>query len=265
MENYDKIMTQRSDSLTIVSSENGKRQYNFSAPLMENYGMAREPYTEFSKGVTVRSFNDSTDVAASTLVADYAIFYEKQQLWEAKGNVVAVSKEGQKLESQQLFWNQKSKRIYSNVDTRVTQPNGEVITGVGFESDESMNDWVFRRPKGKVLIDTDPNERPDTASVAVETQRAEGPAVVPTLATPAVSGASAEPPKVGGFIPSGYGQDGRATKAGGAGTNKPVPASRFGRSTVRPAQVPPANGKQANKTPAKLTEKKKQPALTPKE
>ena len=107
VENLDRIMTERSDSLTIVQSENGRRQHNFTAPLYEHYGLAREPYMEFRQGVTVHSFDDSTLVATSTLVADYAIFFEKQQLWETKGNVVATNKEGQKLETQQLFWNQK--------------------------------------------------------------------------------------------------------------------------------------------------------------
>ncbi|MDR0510861.1 MAG: LPS export ABC transporter periplasmic protein LptC, partial [Rikenellaceae bacterium] len=170
------------DSLTIVQSENGRRQHNFSAPLYEHYALAREPYMEFRQGVTVRSFDDSTDVATSTLVADYAIFFEKQQLWEAKGNVVAINKEGQKLETQQLFWNQKTKKVYSNVDTRVTQPNGERITGVGFESDETMTDWVFRRPKGQVIIDTDPNEKPDTTTLFPEQQPQQGTVLAPTLA-----------------------------------------------------------------------------------
>ena len=83
------------------------------------------------------------------------IFLENQQLWEAKGNVVATNAQGQKLETEQLFWNQKSKRIYSNVDSKVTQKDG-VILGEGFESDEQFQDFIFRRPKGKVAVDSGP-------------------------------------------------------------------------------------------------------------
>lgn len=155
----EKIMTEKSDSLTIISSLNGKQDYVFRAPLFENYGLAKEPYMEFRKGIVIETYNDSTGVRESFLVADYAINFKNQQMWETKGNVFAENKDGQTLETQQLFWNQKTKRIYSNVDTRVTQPNGEVITGVGFESDESMNDWVFRRVEGKVYIDADPDEQ----------------------------------------------------------------------------------------------------------
>ncbi|MFQ8804780.1 MAG: hypothetical protein ACLR8Y_06205 [Alistipes indistinctus] len=89
------------------------------------------------------------------------MFLENQQLWEAKGNVVATNAQGQKLETEQLFWNQKSKRIYSNVDSKVTQKDG-VILGEGFESDEQFQDFIFRRPKGKVAVDTAPKERADS-------------------------------------------------------------------------------------------------------
>ena len=191
------MMTQKSDSLTVISSEEGKTDYVFFAPLFERYSLSKEPYTEFRKGVKVESFNDSTGIVESTLVADYAIFLEKQELWEAKGNVVAFNYEGQKLETQQLFWNQKTKKIYSNVDTRVTQPNGEIITGVGFESDESMNDWVFRRPKGQVIIDTDPTDESDTTSHKQPAARPSGEASLPSTPEMMSGGNAAVPSRPG--------------------------------------------------------------------
>ena len=144
-----------------VYSQNGNLSYRFETPLLERYELAREPYMEFRKGVKVETYNDTTHLVESTLTANYAIFLENQQLWEAKGNVVATNAQGQKLETEQLFWNQKSKRIYSNVDSKVTQKDG-VILGEGFESDEQFQDFIFRRPKGKVAVDTAPKERADS-------------------------------------------------------------------------------------------------------
>jgi len=155
----ENVITQMTDSLKIISSDNGQRKYIFTAPLMERYSLSKEPYIEFRKGINIESY-DSAGAFSSSLVADYAIYLENQKLWQAKGNVVGINKDGQRLETQQLFWNQNTKRIYSNVDTRVTMPTGERVTGVGFESDEAMNDWVFRRPTGKVTIDTDPTDTP---------------------------------------------------------------------------------------------------------
>jgi len=163
-EDTETLMTQQSDTLTMINSENGKKTYRFYTPLMERYELAKEPYMEFRQGIDVVTY-DSLGRIESTLVADYAINYEKQSLWEAKGNVVATNGEGQILETQQLFWNQKTQRIWSNVDSKITQGN-DVIIGEGFESDEKMDNFTFRKPKGKVTVDIAPTRNSDSTQVA---------------------------------------------------------------------------------------------------
>lgn len=64
---------------------------------------------------------------------------------------------GNQLETEQLFWNQKSKRVYSNVDSKITQ-KGDVIYADGFESNERFDDFVMRKVKGKVTVDTTPKQ-----------------------------------------------------------------------------------------------------------
>ncbi len=165
-EQMQDVITQQSEDLKIVYSKEGNLSYRFSTPLMERYEMAREPYMEFRKGVEITTYNDSTHTVESTLTANYAIFLEKQELWEAKGNVVATKAGGQKLETEQLFWNQKTKRVYSNVDSKVTQGR-DVILGEGFDSDEEFEDYIIRRPKGRVSVDVAPKEpAPDSAAQA---------------------------------------------------------------------------------------------------
>ena len=44
-------MTEYSENLSVITSENGQKSYHFTAPLMEGYTLAREPYREFRKGV----------------------------------------------------------------------------------------------------------------------------------------------------------------------------------------------------------------------
>lgn len=159
----DKLMTQQADSLKIIQSNNGLKKYRFFAPLMEAYEDAREPFREFPKGIEVATFADSTENVESTLVADYAIQFIDQDFWEAKGNVVVTNANGNKLETQQLFWNNQTGKIYSNVDSKITQGN-DVIIGVGFQSDDKFKDWEFRRVRGRVTVDVEPNR--DNASDA---------------------------------------------------------------------------------------------------
>lgn len=146
-QNLERVVTHKTDTLSIFQSENGKTKYKFESPLMEVYEHAKQPYTEFREGLFVTTYNDSTMAVESTLRADYGLMLEKQDLWEAKGNVVVTNAKGEKLETQQLFWNRKTKRIYSNVDSKITSGNN-VYVGEGFESDEEFKDWEFRRTVG---------------------------------------------------------------------------------------------------------------------
>lgn len=143
-QNLEKVVTHKTDTLTVYQSEDGKLKYKFEAPLMEIYEYAKQPYTEFREGLFITTYNDSTMTVESTLKADYGLVLDKQNLWEAKGNVVATNAKGEKLETQQLFWNRRTKRIYSNVDSKVTMRN-TVQIGSGFESDEEFKDWTFRQ------------------------------------------------------------------------------------------------------------------------
>lgn len=180
-------MTQEAFNLVRIESENGKLGNRFETPLMEVYEYAREPYREFRKGIDITTYSAETGEVESTLVADYAIEFMNQQLWEAKGNVVATNAKGHVLETQQLFWNQRTGRIYSNIDTKITQ-GSDVIIGVGFESDEQFRDWEFRRPRGTVDVDVEATKTPgagateDAGSVETATAEDNAPAAAPAAA-----------------------------------------------------------------------------------
>ncbi len=153
-EPLETIRTEESENLTIVVSENGRKSYRFKTPLLEGYTLGRDPYREFRKGIDIITYqDDSITTVNATLVANYAIYYENRKLWEAKGNVVVTKADGTRLYTQQLFWNSITKRIYSNVDTKVVTDTDTFI-GEGFESDEELKDLHFRRFKSKMRVDT---------------------------------------------------------------------------------------------------------------
>lgn len=184
-EPLETIKTEESENLTIVVSENGRKSYRFKTPLLEGYTLGRDPYREFRKGIDIITYQDDSMTSVNaTLVANYAIYYENRKLWEAKGNVVVTKADGTKLYTQQLFWNSITKRIYSNVDTKVVTDTDTFI-GEGFESDEELKDLHFRRFKSKMRVDTamqtDGRDstavvtQPETASGEIDTPAGERP------------------------------------------------------------------------------------------
>ena len=146
-------MTEYSENMSIAMSENGIKSYFFETPLIEGYAMARDPHREFRKGVKITMYEkDSLQSVSATLVANYAIFYEDRKLWEAKGDVVVEQMGGRKLYTSQLFWNQTTHKIYSNVDCKIVEGD-QVYHCEGFESDEEMKDWSYRKVKGVTYFD----------------------------------------------------------------------------------------------------------------
>ncbi|MBR5206153.1 MAG: LPS export ABC transporter periplasmic protein LptC [Alistipes sp.] len=181
---YETLLTESSEHRTITMMENGQRSYIFSAPLIEGYSMATNPYQEFRRGIFMTTFtSDSLSLVDATIKAQYAIYYERQKLWEAKGNVVinkfirseadTTITDTTKVYTQQLFWNATTEKIYSNVDTKVLQKDGWHF-GVGFEADEDLKNIHFRKYSSEVEFDSAPapkkgaedakaNEAKDTA------------------------------------------------------------------------------------------------------
>ncbi|MBQ6604887.1 MAG: LPS export ABC transporter periplasmic protein LptC [Tidjanibacter sp.] len=163
--NPETMLTQQSDTLTVLVSQNGVKSYRFYAPLMERYELAAEPYMEFRRGVDIITY-DSLGNVESTLKADYGISYEKRELWEARGNVVAEGEGGRTLFTQQLFWDQKTDMVYSNVDCMVREGD-DYFVGEGFESDSDFKDWRFRNQTGRIHVDMSQMEgREEDAVVA---------------------------------------------------------------------------------------------------
>lgn len=156
--NTETLMTEHSEHLSIVMSENGRKSYFFRTPLLEGYMLARDPYREFRKGVEITTYqDDSLSTVNAVLTANYAIYYENRKLWEAKGNVVVIKTDGTKLYTQQLFWNSMTERIYSNVDTKIVKGT-DVFYGEGFESDEELKQWRFRRMTGRMFVNVEQDD-----------------------------------------------------------------------------------------------------------
>ncbi len=193
--NNETLMTERSEHLTILMSENGRRSYHFKTPLLEGYTLASDPYREFRKGIHITTYqDDSLTTVNATLVANYAIFYEKRELWEAKGDVVVEKADGTKLYTQQLFWNSKTGKIYSNVDSKIVKGT-DVFMGEGFESDEELKEWRFRRMSGKMLVNMEPTEPSDSTEVAKPAPERSASAVEESVEKNGVKSASNSTPK----------------------------------------------------------------------
>jgi len=145
------IPTLHATDITTVISDSGITRYRISAPQWDIYDKVPDPYWEFPYGIHLERFDMNLQVDAN-IHSKYARFFVNKKLWELKNDVKATNLKGELFETEQLFWDQNSQKIYSDSLIKVTQTT-QIINAIGFESDQSMNYYVFRNVTGIFPVD----------------------------------------------------------------------------------------------------------------
>ena len=159
------------EDLPTVEAENFESTYTDSgevrnllkAPKLLQFENEGKTYVEFPDGIELIEY-DTNKKIISSITADYARQYIKENKWEAKNNVVAVNAQGDTLKTELLIWEGDKNKIYTDQFVKIIRPD-MVMTGIGFESDQSMQDWKILEPKGFQYIDIENNNKSGTDSL----------------------------------------------------------------------------------------------------
>ncbi len=142
---------ERGKNVKIYYSEKGILQVMIKASRVNRHHDLKEPYTEMPSGVNV-VFYDGIGMISSTLTAEYGKNEEKKELMFAKGNVNLSNIKNENLYAEELYWNQKTKKIYSEKFVKIITPD-ETIYGQGFESNEDFSNYSIKKIKGVISSD----------------------------------------------------------------------------------------------------------------
>lgn len=133
-----------------VYKDSGKMTSKLVTPLLHDFSNRKaHPYNEFPKGIKIVTFdNDGKD--STTITGNYALSYAKTRVSEIKGNVVVFNHTDKaKLETNQLFWDQKEKYFFTEDGFRLTTVN-DTINGFGFESKQNLSQWILKDITGEI-------------------------------------------------------------------------------------------------------------------
>ena len=131
----------------LIYSDSAKVKVKISAPQMDTYA-GDNPRRELPKGVKVEFYDDRLRVRTK-LTANYGIRYEKDKKIEVKNNVVVVNEKGEQLNTEDLIWDEATRKIYTNAFVRITTAN-EVIFGDGLEANEDFSSYTIKNIKGTI-------------------------------------------------------------------------------------------------------------------
>lgn len=150
MEQEENMSVEEAQNVVIRYTDSAVLKAKITAPVLLRYPKRKEAYTEMPKGLYA-IFYDQYGKEDSHLSAAYGINYEAKKLIKLTDSVRVVNNKGEELKSEELFWDQQEKRIYTNTFVRIIR-NGETLRGDGFESNESFTKYRILKPAGPVTV-----------------------------------------------------------------------------------------------------------------
>jgi len=138
------------EGINLKRTDSGRVTANLISPKMLDFSNRDFAFNEFPDGVILYLFDENNE--KSTVIADYAIIYEKTGLIDMQGNVILASHSKDTLYAEQLFYDQEREWLFTNQP--VTFRTGtDMINGKGFDSDINFNEAQVLEIDGIITLD----------------------------------------------------------------------------------------------------------------
>lgn len=122
------------DKVNLKYTDSGKIKSILVSPKMLDYANVSFVFTEFPKGVDVTIYDDKGK--RTFIKSNYAVSYKETSIIDLQGKVKITSEEGQVLETEQLYFDQKNQWFYTEKKYKLTDAqNGSTGQGVDFSKD----------------------------------------------------------------------------------------------------------------------------------
>jgi|SRR6185437_9382129 len=139
--------TEHGKMVEILRTDSGLVNVRLTAPIMNHYTYnVKEPYTEMPKGLFIEFFNEHSEIK-TMLKANYGVRYEDTKKTEVKYKVQVTNVNGEVLNTEQLFWDEATRKIYTKEFVKITTKK-EVLKGSGLVANEDFTDWEIQNITG---------------------------------------------------------------------------------------------------------------------
>lgn len=137
-------------------TDSGRLVTNLLAEKLLDYSNLNFSYKEFPKGVEVHFWNEKGE--KSTVMADYAIQYDKTEIVDLRDNVKIFTADSVELNANQLYWDQKNQWIFTDQPYTIKFKDGSYNDGAQFDSNQDFTIFSSRKNQGVQLIDKNQTE-----------------------------------------------------------------------------------------------------------
>lgn len=146
---HDSVATRETaENVTIEYTDSGLLRARIITPQLVAVKNVREPYVEMPKGIKAEFIGDRGKVE-SYLVSEYGISFTRKKRVVVRRNVRVLNIKCEKLETEELVWDQVKGKIYTDKFVKITTPD-QIITGEGMESNQAFTDWEILNVSGTI-------------------------------------------------------------------------------------------------------------------
>lgn len=136
--NERKANIEEAHNIQSLLSQDGKLKAKLIAPYMLRYNLDTS-YLEFPKTMHV-NFYDSLGKIESQMDARYGKYLESRAKVYLRDSVVVFNVKGDTLWAPDLWWDQNSKKFYTDKRVRIRRKGQNVIGGKGLEATQDLTD-----------------------------------------------------------------------------------------------------------------------------
>ncbi|MBS1588209.1 MAG: LPS export ABC transporter periplasmic protein LptC [Bacteroidetes bacterium] len=140
----------KADEVVIIFSEDGKVKGRLFATQFIINEQAKPPFMDARKGLRIESFDDSTHLQ-STLTAKYARYYPQKGNILIRDSIVVVNKKGERLQTEELVWNDKLKKFYTGKPVTIKTIT-QTMYGDGLEANQDFTRYQITNIKGIIQV-----------------------------------------------------------------------------------------------------------------
>lgn len=138
------------ENINLKYTDSGRLKANLISPKMLDFSNREFAFTEFTEGVVLYLYDK--DDNKSTIIADYAIVYDKTGLIDMQGNVELATNTNDTLFAQQLYYDQNKQWLSTNLPVTF-RTGGDLINGNGFDSDVNFTEAEVLEINGIITLD----------------------------------------------------------------------------------------------------------------
>ncbi|KVV13764.1 Organic solvent tolerance protein OstA [Flavobacterium sp. TAB 87] len=136
------------DTVDVKYTDSGRITGVLKSPKMLDYATVAFPFTDFPKGIDVTLYDKKGK--RTFIVANYAVSYKQTGIIDLQGNVRISSEAGQKLETEQLFFDQKNEWFYTERKFKLTDNTKGVSYGQGIDFSKDFKIINSQRVSGEL-------------------------------------------------------------------------------------------------------------------